>query len=108
MIPKQNVLMNTRFFIIAAFGLLATPAAAQVDVPVGPFRTIELNGNGHVLVRHAPVRQVRIVQGNSRISRIHVADQPGGRRESGRLIVETCPNRCPIGYRLEVEIDTRI
>ncbi|HEY1604021.1 MAG TPA: DUF2807 domain-containing protein [Allosphingosinicella sp.] len=101
--------MNIRLLVAAAFaGLLAAaPAAAQVDVPVGPFRTVELNGNGRVLVRYAPAQQVRIVQGNARISRVHLADQPAGRKDKGgRLIVDTCPNRCPIGYRLVVEIDT--
>lgn len=97
--------------LIAALvlGFLATaPAAAQTDVTVGPFRMIELHGNGAVMVRHAPVQRVRIFQGNARISSIHLAESglSSGPKESGRLIVETCPNRCPIGYHLVVEIDT--
>jgi hypothetical protein len=93
----------------AALGLLvAAPVAAQTDVPAGPFRTIALHGNGTVTVRHASVQQVRIVEGNARISSIHLADRgPNAARTArGRLVVETCPNRCPIGYHLVVEIDT--
>lgn len=92
------------------FGLFAAaPATAQVNVPVGPFRMIELDGGGRVLVRHAEVQRVRIVQGNARISNIHVSNQRGSVGHNGngpRLVIETCANRCPIGYRLEVEIDT--
>jgi hypothetical protein len=106
MIRKQNMPMKAHSrFAAALLGLVvAAPAAAQTNIPVGPFRTIELNGAGRVLVRHAAVQQVRILQGNARISNIHLAD--GQRARSGRLIVDTCPNRCPIGYRLIVQIDT--
>ncbi|HEX4736604.1 MAG TPA: DUF2807 domain-containing protein [Allosphingosinicella sp.] len=101
--------MTRRAYILAAVvGLLvAAPAAAQTNVPVGPFRTIELHGNGAVMVRYAPVQQVRIFQRNARISSIRLADRPSSEAEgSGRLIIETCPNRCPMGYHLVVEIDT--
>ncbi len=70
---------------------------------------IELDGGGRVLVRHAAVQRVRIVQGNARISNIHVSNQRGSVGHNGngpRLVIETCANRCPMGYRLEVEIDT--
>jgi putative autotransporter adhesin-like protein len=111
MIRKQK--MDMRFLSLtaaSALGLLAAaPANAQTEVPVGSFRMIELKGGGRVLVRHAAAQQVRIVQGNARISDIHLGDRgsPSGRKgDSGRLVIETCPNRCPIGYSLVVEIDT--
>ncbi|HEX5183844.1 MAG TPA: DUF2807 domain-containing protein [Allosphingosinicella sp.] len=87
----------------------AAPAAAQVSVPVGPFRSIELDGGGRALVRYAPVQKVRILQGNARISSIRVSDRPGsiGRNGNGaRLVIRTCPNRCPMGYRFELMIET--
>ena len=102
--------MIHRFRIAAALlGLgAAAPAVAQTNVPVGPFRMIELHGNGAVVVRYAPAQQVRIFQGDARISSIHLADRglSGGSKESGRLVVESCPNRCPIGYHLVVEVAT--
>ena len=111
MIRTQNMSMKHRSGVAATLLCLAVaaPAAAQTPVPVGPFQAIELNGGGRVLVRHAATQQVRILQGNARISNIHLADgvsASGRRAGSGRLIVATCPNRCPIGYRLIVQVDT--
>lgn len=103
MTGTQTMGMTLRFGAAATLLCLAAVAAAQNAVSVGPFRSIEVNGGARVLVRHAAVQQVRVLQGNARISSIHLADAKGG---GGKLIVDTCPNSCPIGYRLIVQVDT--
>jgi hypothetical protein len=104
MMGTQNMGMSLRFGAAAALLCFGAAALGQTTVPVGPFRSIEVNGGARLLVRHAAVPQVRILQGNARISNIHLADGQGG--GNGKLIVDTCPNSCPIGYRLIVQVDT--
>lgn len=118
--------MNAQPLVAAAvFALFASaPAAAQTNIPVGQFRSIELNGGGRALVRYAPVQQVRILEGSAQVSDIYVSDQGRyrgrrhdndrneadrneyGRSDGDRLIIDACRERCPQGYRLVVEIDT--
>lgn len=62
------------------------------------FRAIDLHGGGEVIVRHAPVRQVRMIEGDARYTII--------RETGGRLVIDNCPEHCPHGYRLVVEVTT--
>jgi hypothetical protein len=62
------------------------------------FRAIELHDGGEVIVRYAPVRQVRFIAGDARLSRISEIN--------GRLVIEHCPDRCPRDYRMVVEVAT--
>jgi hypothetical protein len=111
--------MKAHFLVPAAVAgfvaLQAAPATGEERVPVGPFRTIELHGGGRAILHYAPVQQVRIVEGSSRVSDIYLSDQSGDRgyppegernRADDRLAIDACRERCPPNYRLVVEIDT--
>ena len=60
------------------------------------FRAVDLHGGGEVIVRHGPVAQALLREGDSRYTRISAA--------GGRLAIVNCPNRCPHGYRAVVEV----
>jgi len=80
--------------------LLATaPAPAEELVRVAPFDSVELEGGGHVIVRHGDVQVVRLLKGSTAFTRFVVKDQ-------GKLRIEACNNECPHHYDLEVEITT--
>lgn len=83
-----------------AFAFAASaPLVAAEQVPVSPFRSVELRGGGDVTLRPGPTQQVTIVEGSSQVSRIYVA-------RHGELRIEACDNRCPRHYRLRVEIQS--
>lgn len=77
---------------------LAGPATGQpgAAVPLGAFRSVELSGGGHVMVRHGAARALRITEGNLAVSRIALSGD--------RLVIERCPGACPRGYRLEIDL----
>src|SRR3954468_1763826 len=76
---------------------LAAPALAAEVVPVPQFRAVELRGGGGVTVLPSPVERVAIIEGSSQFTRIRVDG-------NGKLQIDTCAERCPINYRLRVEI----
>ena len=82
-----------------ALGLLlaAAPAAAQGPVAVPSFDSVELQGGGHVVVRHGPTQRVTIIRGNSEMTRFRV--------ERDRLEILACVRSCR-NYDLQVEIVT--
>jgi hypothetical protein len=88
----------------------AARASAETPIPVGHFRTIELQGGGRIILRHAPIQRVSIAEGNAQVSDIHLSSDRGGagpdRQEPHRLIVDACRDRCPPNYHLVVEIDS--
>lgn len=107
---------NHRLIIASAIALAGAtppPLAAQTQVPVAQFRSIELNGGGHVKVRHGPVQRVTIVKGSTQYTDIAVS-QPGTRRhrnmvindDGQRLTIDACKRQCPERYDLEIEIET--
>lgn len=53
---------------------LTSSAAAQTVVPVGSFRSVELQNGGHVTVRHAATQRVTVLSGSLRCMRIRVED----------------------------------
>ena len=62
------------------------------------FRAIDLHNGGEVVVRYAPVRRVRFLAGDAGHTRITEA--------GGRLVIDHCPDGCPRGYRMVVEVAT--
>jgi hypothetical protein len=90
----------TLFGFLAAC-LIALPAAAQTIVPTPAFNAIELEGGGHVTLRHGSVQQVRLLKGSTTFTHFIVeSSQPH------KLRIEACNNNCPHNYDLEVEITT--
>lgn len=79
--------------------LVSAPALASEFVPVQNFRGIELRGGGTVDVVPGPAERVTIVEGSSQITHMHVDG-------SGKLIINTCDERCPPVYRLRVQIQS--
>lgn len=90
--------MGASAFLAPLFAFALAGAAEQADElgRVGAFRAIELRGGGAVTVRHGSTPQLTIRQGSAEVSRIEVIGD--------RLVIERCRDRCPRGYRLEVEI----
>ncbi|MGH6876399.1 MAG: GIN domain-containing protein [Rhizomicrobium sp.] len=85
---------------VFAVALLAVaPALAQQVVRVAPFDSVELEGGGHVIVKHGGVQQVRLISGSTAFTRFSVDD-------SRKLRIDACNNDCPHRYNLEVEITT--
>jgi hypothetical protein len=87
------------FAALAVALLPVTPAAAQQLVQVASFDSVELEGGGHVVIKHGDVQQVRLVQGSTAFTRFVV-------EREGKLRIEACNNNCPHHYDLEVEITT--
>jgi hypothetical protein len=83
--------------LFAAALLVSAPVLASEFVPVQNFRSVELRGGGTVDVVPGPVERVTIVEGTSRFTHMHVD-------YDGRLIINTCEERCPPMYRLRVQI----
>jgi hypothetical protein len=79
----------------------ALPSAASPanNVSVGPFRSIELRGGGHVILRHGSEQRVTLVQGSAEYTRFHI-------EHDGQLVIDACDEICPHRYDLEVEIVT--
>lgn len=88
-------------FVSLAACLVALPAAAQTIVPTRAFNAIELEGGGHVTLRHGSVQQVRLLKGSTQFTRFIVE-----RSQPHKLRIEACNNDCPHNYDLEVEITT--
>jgi hypothetical protein len=74
-------------------------AAPGTDLSVPAFQSIDVRNGAHVVLRHGEEQRVTVIQGNTTESDVRVDDQ-------GRLIVDRCPDGCPRGYRLVVEIVT--
>ena len=77
----------------------SAPVIAAEQVPVSPFRSVQLRGGGEVTLRAGPAQRVTIVEGSSQVTRIYVARE-------GELRIDACNYRCPRHYRLRVEIQS--
>src|ERR1700739_2773087 len=90
----------TRITLAIAASLLAAPALAATPVQVGHFNQVELNGGGHVTIRHGAQQSVTLVKGSTDITKFRIKD-------GDKLVIDACPHDCPMGrYDLEVEIVT--
>lgn len=80
---------------------LAMPStpAAQAEVPVAAFDSIELHDGARVTLRYGPIQRVTLIKGSLDYTNVTVVD-------GGRLIINKCKSRCPRGYELEIEIVT--
>ncbi|HEX5734124.1 MAG TPA: DUF2807 domain-containing protein [Blastocatellia bacterium] len=78
---------------------VSAPVAAQTEVPVAPFRSVELSGGAVAILRYGPTQRVTLLRGSTDYSRFTIAD-------GGRLVIDKCKSRCPPGYDLEIEIIT--
>ncbi|HEU4889045.1 MAG TPA: hypothetical protein VFV49_14265, partial [Thermoanaerobaculia bacterium] len=85
--------------IAALSAVLSSSGAAQTDIPVQQFRSIELHHGGTVIVRHGPAQRVTIRTGDLRSTRVRLAT-------GQRLVIENCNPDCPRNYRLQMEIIT--
>ena len=77
----------------------ADAVRADTDVSVPAFKSVDVRNGGHVILRHGAKQRVRVIQGNTTEAAIRV-------EEDGRLVIDRCPDGCPRGYKLEVEIVT--
>ncbi len=77
--------------------LVALPVAAQIEIPVGYFESVELRHGGNVVVRQGPVQRVTMLSGDPRYSTVQL--------EGKRLVIENRGGHSR-DYRLEVEVVT--
>ncbi|CAA9512163.1 MAG: hypothetical protein AVDCRST_MAG44-1450 [uncultured Sphingomonas sp.] len=85
--------------LFAAVFAVSAPALAVEQVPVSGFRSVELRGGGEVTVRPGPVQRVTILEGSSLVSHIYLV-------RDRKLRIDVCNGRCPLRYRLRVEIQS--
>lgn len=85
--------------VLAAAGLLATPAFAATSVPVGHFNQIQLRGGGHVVVKHGGTQSVSLLKGSTQYTKFWI-------RDGRELVIDACNNSCPHSYDLDIEIVT--
>lgn len=86
--------------LFAASLLVSAPVLASELVPVQNFHSVELRGGGTVDLVPGPAERVTIVEGSSAITQMRVDND-------GKLIIDSCNGRCPPGYRLRVQIQSR-
>lgn len=86
-------LATTAALLLAA----AAPVGAATDLSLPKFEAVSLKGGGHVVLRHGPRQQVRILRGDATVSSFEV-------RNRSSLEIRACDSRCPRDYKLEVEI----
>jgi putative autotransporter adhesin-like protein len=80
---------------LAAAGL----AQAQTVVPTGHFESVELEGGGHVVLKHGDAQRATILKGSTQFTRIAIED-------GNKLKIEACNSNCPREYDLEIVIET--
>ncbi|HEY2445619.1 MAG TPA: DUF2807 domain-containing protein [Rhizomicrobium sp.] len=85
--------------LCAALVAAALPASAQTVIPVPYFKSLELEGGGHVTLRYGKVQSVRLVKGSTQFT-------PFVMSESRKLRILACNEDCPRHYDLEVEVTT--
>ena len=83
------------------FALAASaPAIAQQPIPVGAFRSVQLNAGGDVNIVRGPVQRVTLVNGSTEFTKFRV-------RNDGQLQIHTeCNGRCPRNYNLRIRIES--
>ena len=79
----------------------AGPVGPQQAMGVPPFTSVELRGGVKAVLQFGAVQRVTLVKGSAEISGVRVA-------LGEQLIIDRCQEKCPRGYRLEVEIVTPV
>ena len=85
--------------LFAAALAASAPVLATELVNVPEFRGVELRGGGVVTVIPGSTQRVTIEEGSSQFTRMHVT-------ADGKLRIDTCNERCPQHYRLQVVIQS--
>ncbi|HEX4304367.1 MAG TPA: DUF2807 domain-containing protein [Rhizomicrobium sp.] len=88
---------KTLFLGAAVAALLMTAASAATVVPLAPFKSVGLSGDGEVILKHGDVQSVTLIKGSTQFTRLTVKD-------GGNLEIDACDNNCPHNYDLQVEI----
>ena len=91
--------MRSTLPLFALAFAISAPALAAETIPVAQFRSVQLRGGGIVDVVPGPVERVTIVEGSSEFTRMHVD-------YDGKLVIDTCNERCPTMYRMRVVIQS--
>jgi len=78
---------------------ISAPVLATETVPVPQFRSVQLRGGGIVSVVPGPAQRITIEEGSSQFTRVHV-------EYDGKLVIDTCTERCPPVYRMRVVIQS--
>jgi hypothetical protein len=73
--------------------------ARGADLPVNPFRSIELRHGGHVIVRHGAVQRVSMLEGDPRCAAVGVGSDE-------RLVIESSGRACHGGRSMLIEVVT--
>jgi hypothetical protein len=90
----------TRLLLASAAVLALTGfAQAQTAVSVPEFKSIELEGGGHVTIKHGDAQRVTLLAGSTQYTKFHIE---GG----DKLVIEACKDDCPHNYDLRIEIVT--
>jgi hypothetical protein len=76
---------------------LAGSAAAQTNVPLAHFTSVELRGGGHVTLHHGAQQRVLILKGSTQFTRLAIDT-------NDKLVIDTCNEECPQSYSLEIDI----
>jgi len=93
------MLAVSRILTFAAAATLAGGAAlAQTAIRLAPFRSVELRGGGHVVIRHGDAQRVTLLKGSTEFTRTRI--------KNDKLVIDACNRDCPADYDLEIEIVT--
>ena len=84
-------------FMASVAALLATPAAAATDVPLGHFSQVALHGGGEISLKHGAVQRVTLIKGTTAHTTFRLSSD-------GELEIDACNITCPHQYELKIEI----
>lgn len=92
--------MKPMLLLAAAASLFATSALAAETISVGPFRSVELRGGGHVTLHRGDAQRVVLDQGSTQYTSFRIED-------GDKLVIDACNHDCPNGnYDLRIDIAT--
>ncbi|HSM94780.1 MAG TPA: DUF2807 domain-containing protein [Rhizomicrobium sp.] len=92
--------MKSILLLASAAILAAAPALAGETINVGPFRSVELKGGGHVTIHRGDAQRVVMTAGNTRYTSFRIED-------GDKLVIDACDSGCPNGqYDLAIDIAT--
>lgn len=67
------------------------PVAAQMQVPVAPFRSIELHDGARVILRHGPTQSVTLLKGGKDCAQFTMS-------AGGKLVIDKYNSQCTRKY----------
>jgi hypothetical protein len=87
--------------LLLAAAVLPFAASADTVVPAPRFDSVELEGGGHVVIKHGDVQRVTILKGSTQFT--HIATEW---MQPHKLKIDACNADCPREYDLEILIET--